>query len=408
MAMVYKGFGTGPRSTTQDPRVRAAADEFDRQGGLAMGEQARATEARTAATTRANRVIDQGLARERQTSTVQQAGFSPSYAAQITASMNNAAQLAASMKSGAGSFSPGRTDAFNPNAVKDFRSTNLEGFSADELTDFDPAQYGKEFYQGAQGEFEMGLRDQLEELTNRSAGGRMRTGWFDADRGRVVTDNSRQFANAIQQAAVQFSGQRLDALGRGKQLEFSRASEMDSNARQMSALAAELGLRQATEADQVSLNAALAGDDFALKQLAQKAGIDEAQAKMALAMAQLEADTSQFNAGQANEMVRFDRGQDFAREGLYGGWALDMDQRERTGFESAADRASDWASSTRDWANQDRDFAAAQEQAKWVRDRADAEFANQIYLNNTYIWTDPRTGVQRRLFRNQAPPKVSF
>jgi hypothetical protein len=399
---VNKGFGTTtPRQ--QDPRVQRADEQWAQQGQRTLADQDRATAQRNAGTNRADEIINRGLNAPNIATAVASSGYNPAQAQQLIASMQSAAAMAGPQSQAAGFRSS--AGSFDPSSLNNFRSQNLEGLNFDQLRNYDPSEYGGQFAQGAYGEFEMNLRDQLEQLTNASAGGRMRTGWFDADRGRVVTDNAKNFSNSLMQAATTFSGQRLDALGRASDLDFRRASEIDSNSRQMTALASELGLRARTAADEVNLRAAIAGDQHALGLLAEANGMTKAAAGLAIDKLRIETQNNQFNAGQANTMATADADRGLRRDQMYGDWAMGRDDANRRDFNTSADRAAALASSNMEWSRADRDFDDKVGQRDRVNERADREFREQQFLNSSYIYTDPFTGIQRRLPGWQSPPE---
>lgn len=403
MAMVNKGFGTTGYKPPVDERVEQSTQNWSQQGASAGADYSATLANRTGSRDAMQDYLAQQTQRQTAVQAVQSAGYNPAQAQQLLSSMQSAAGLAGSMQSGAAGFSPSRTAGFDTQSLKDFQSTNLQGLNFDQLMNYDPSQYGQEYARGAYGEFERNLEGQLRELTERSAGGRMRTGWFDADRGRVVTSNARDFSNALSRAAVDFSGQRLDAIGRASTLGFQRAEAMDSNARQMASLAAELGLRQATDADRMSLEAAMAGDDFAIKRLAQQNGMSEAALRASLQMAEMEMNNAQFNAGQVNQMGRFNAEQAQRQNEFTGGMTRDFYNADRADFQSAADRAAQFASSDMDWSRADRSFEYQRQQDAERRELANAEMARQGYLDNTYIYTDPLTGRQSRRPVGSAP-----
>jgi hypothetical protein len=150
---------------------------------------------------------------------------------------------------GGGSYGQNATLSGSGGSGSIVAGNELSKFSADDVSSFDPTQYGETFARGAEGTFRMTLADELEALQNSSVGaGRFRTGLFDADQGTVVTRLGQDFNNRIAEAAVQFSGQRLDALGRGADLRFRRADSMDRNTLDASRGNAEMSLRAQEQA----------------------------------------------------------------------------------------------------------------------------------------------------------------
>ena len=75
---------------------------------------------------------------------------------------------------------------------------------------FDPSQAVDEFGSGFLDEAREGLGEDFEDLTGASTGaGRLKTGFFQTDQKRLFQDFNRRVSNAIAQASLQASGQRL-------------------------------------------------------------------------------------------------------------------------------------------------------------------------------------------------------
>lgn len=276
-------------------------------------------------------------------------GYSPSQ----LASWQTAAAGAAALASGGRSALAGAQSQ-----VPGGGGEELAKYSADDVSNFDPSQYGGEYFKGAQGEFERGLHDDLDYLTDSSVGrGRLSTGFFDKDRGSVVNRNSDQFADKLSQAATTFSGQRLDALSTGADLRFRRASEMDENA-----------IQSGEARDRFTLGAGEATDRFSLD-----------QGDQGLEYAKLGLDAAEFgdeqNYRRASDLDRygFDRARyiddqsfDRGKTGLDA--ALDRERGYMDDYHKYADRTADYDSSTRDWAAQDRELQDTRDAAA-VRNR---------------------------------------
>lgn len=75
---------------------------------------------------------------------------------------------------------------------------------------FDPSQAVDEFGQGFLSDAREGLGEEFEDLVGGSVGrGRLRTGFFQRDAGNLFKDFNRRVSNAIAQASLQASGQKL-------------------------------------------------------------------------------------------------------------------------------------------------------------------------------------------------------
>lgn len=79
--------------------------------------------------------------------------------------------------------------------------------------DFDPSQAVSEFGRGFLDEAREGLGQDFESLIGSSVGqGRLRTGFFQRDSGRLFQDFNRRVSNAIAQQSLEASRQRLQNL----------------------------------------------------------------------------------------------------------------------------------------------------------------------------------------------------
>lgn len=81
-------------------------------------------------------------------------------------------------------------------------NTATENYLARALA-FDPTQAINTYAQGAWGAAQSGMKDQLADMAGSAAGGRINTGFFDADRGDVYRRTVSDFGNTMAQTAVQ-------------------------------------------------------------------------------------------------------------------------------------------------------------------------------------------------------------
>lgn len=106
----------------------------------------------------------------------------------------------------------------------------LDAWNDGGLGSFDAGGAVKEYATGAWQGAKMDLRDMLGEQEAASQrGGRLNSGFFDRDRGRVITDVNNRFAQALAAQAVQAAGITANAKGQSAQLRLSRASDADRN-----------------------------------------------------------------------------------------------------------------------------------------------------------------------------------
>lgn len=261
------------------------------------------------------------------------------------------------------------------NAPTSFRSENLEGFDPSVVTNFDPSAYGKEFAQGAYGDFKRQLGDELEGLEGQAVGaGRFRTGLYDEDQGRVVNRLGADFNDSLAQQAGVFSGQRLQALTSGTDFGYRRAADIDANARAIAELDANNNARFREQGAELDYNRGRDAMNF---------GLDADR----LALEGYGAETDRYRLGQAGaefqDEMAYRRGSDRDKLTYDQARALDeMDyNRSRTGLESAlgreslylndagrsADRATEAASSDREWAARDRELAELRAEIERMR-----------------------------------------
>lgn len=291
-------------------------------------------------------------------------GFDPS------SYLSAAAAGGYSGRQGAGS----RTANYQGGALAGYGSNELKNFSSADVSDFDPSAFGKEYAQGAYGEFQNNLGDELDTLSNQAAaGGRLNTGYFDKDRGGVVTRLGSDFSNKLAQAATVFSGQRLDALSSGADMRLRRAQGIDQNMLDAARGSDELGLEAARAAD---------ASDFDYAQLEETAaGRRQGAAGDAARLAYDRAariDEMNYGRGHDIDSMRFDA----RRTGLSA--ALDRERLASGENESAMDRSAEYSSSARDWAAADRDYQDSRsDRADEVRRRDRADSLNERDRNSS-------------------------
>lgn len=163
---------------------------------------------------------------------------------------------------------PGATDSYSTDGLDTFDSENLRGVDVNGTIDrytggpnrfqqamrggrtFDPVAQGgnlaawndgglegydagaavKEYAGGAWNGLQMDLKDLLAEQDAASQrGGRTNSGFWDRDRGRVITDATNRFSNALAGQAVNAAGITADARKAGAQMRLSRATDADRN-----------------------------------------------------------------------------------------------------------------------------------------------------------------------------------
>lgn len=263
---------------------------------------------------------------------------------------------------GAGSNAPGNTT---------FQSKELEAFDPSALENFDPSSYGKEFAKGAEGDFKTQLGDQLETLTNQSVGaGRLRTGLFDRDQGRVINRLGEDFNNRLAQAATTFSGQRLSAIQGAEGMRLSRAGDIDANARTIAELNANLGYQTNRDAQANALTSR--GQDIS------EFGAETDRQRLGLSGAEY-LDTQGYNRASDLDAYGYKRatGLDESifnqkKTGLDA--ALGRETMYNGAYDRSANRSADYATANREWAGSDREAqdtrdAIARARNPWGRRR---------------------------------------
>lgn len=336
-----------PRPTTyEQAREQEAQDYYDSQRQRVEGDTTSAGQNRSATTAAAGKALAD-----------YQAGGSPALASYNTQALSgyDPSQVASWMAANTVGPAPQRSAVPQVSGGGvNFSSTNLAGFDPSALMGFDPSAYGKEYAQGAYGDFQRNLNDELEQLTNASVGaGRLRTGLFDEDQGRVVTRNAATFADKLAQAATTFSGQKLAALQGGSQLQFNRAQAMDENARAIAELNAQLGL----EASKANASNALSGQELDLRGY----GLETDRQGLALQAAR-SADELGLQRATDLDRLALQRAQSLDTNALQRSStgldaALSRERLAQQGYDTARDRESDFASASRDYAARDREMA---------------------------------------------------
>lgn len=136
-----------------------------------------------------------------------------------------------------------------------------ERANVDELMKFDPSASFEKYVTGAQGAFDETLKTANDRLTDTAAGGnRLKTGFFDLDRGELGRQLSADARNAMQMKALETNQQKLDAITSGTGI---RANDLNSLREQY--LAAETG--NADRALRADTGNADRDSDFRLKSL---------------------------------------------------------------------------------------------------------------------------------------------
>lgn len=236
-------------------------------------------------------------------------------------------------------------------------SSALAAFDPSQLTNFDPSAAGKEYADGAYGDFKNKVSDQLNELQNKSvAAGRLHSGLFDADSGNVITRLGSDYSNAIAQEAGVFSGQREAALQGGKNLAYQRASDIDRNTETAAEARAAESAKSTEDANNFSLGQ--------YQDETQRYSVGLSGAEQADQMGyQKASDLDKYSYNQA----QYQDDQNFQREQTGLNAALNEEGRYNDEYNTSADRMGSYVSSTRDWANQDREAQDLRDQIALLR-----------------------------------------
>jgi len=225
-------------------------------------------------------------------------------------------------------------------------NTNLKAFDPKALLEFDPTAAGTTFAKGAYGDFKNQLDDSLRAYQDEAIGaGRLRTGQYDVDKGQIVTRLGSDFSNKIAQSALDFSGQRLQALQAGTGMNLTRASDMDANARALQELNANLGLQRASTRGQLAQGAYTAATDRQRMLMAGAQSMDDLAFQKARALDTGNWDKATYLDTAASRQAETGLDAALAREGRY-----------LTDYQTTADRSADWAGANRDWASRDREM----------------------------------------------------
>jgi hypothetical protein len=143
-------------------------------------------------------------------------------------------------------------------------TANLAGTNFDKLENYDPSAAVNQWATGAWSGVKQQLGDDLTATRNHDASlGRLNTGFFDKDRGMVMTRATQGFNNALAEQAVNASGQKLSALNAGAGYRLNRAGQMDSLTTQANVANGQLSLGKAQLASSNAWNAGRLGLDAA-------------------------------------------------------------------------------------------------------------------------------------------------
>lgn len=221
-------------------------------------------------------------------------------------------------------------------------------FDASDVSDFDPSEYGGEYARGAFGEFSDELGDEFDRLTTVNAGtGRLKTGWFDRDRGKAAVRIAGDFNNKLAQAATTFSGQRLQALSGGADLRLRRAQGIDT---------ANLTRAEGIDRNAISASSANASTALQRQKFQSDAAFNEEQLEQTGASDRARLGLSRAQGIDANNLSRAHDIDSLELEARRTGLssALDAERMARGDYNASADRMGSYASGTREWAAQDR------------------------------------------------------
>lgn len=345
-AKSYDPYGAVPRpkpSTWQEGQEQGAQDLWNQQYPTLAGAEAGAEAGKAGAITRSGSAFDRigsyTPAATKAYNPSEQAAFDPS---QFYTGVRGGAATAALARGGAVPQvgGAGALEAFHPSAEQNFSSADV--------SNFDPSEYGSTFAKGAYGEFSQNLNRKFEDLTTKNAGtGRLRSGWFDRDRGRAAVEIGGDFNNKLAQAATTFSAQRLQAVTGGADLRFRAAAGVD---------AGNLSRAQGMDANAIAASGANAGNALARMKLGADTALGEEslganmagdQARLALSRAQ-GIDTG--NLTRAHDMDSLTL--QAHSTGLSS--ALESERMARADANTAADRTGSYVSANREWAGSDR------------------------------------------------------
>lgn len=383
---LYNPYSTQPRpkpATWQENQEQAGQDLWNAEQPVLSGDRAAAGAGRDAAVSRTG----SALTRLGGWTPAASQGFTPgategydpnSFYAGTGGGRASAALTSAAMTSGSRSGG-GALEAFAPTAAR--------GFSADDVSGFDPSAAGEKFAGGAWGSARQNIDDLLGETENKYAGsGRLRTGWFDKARGQVITRGIDSYNNALAQAAQTFSGQRLEALKSGAGLRLSAAQGIDQTMLERArGIDANTLTREGTaSADAFNRSKLVADTTLAEEGMRFTAAGERARLGFSRASA---IDTA--NAGRAHDIDTLSLQANST--GLQA--ALDAERMARSDYNTSADRYGSYVSGTREWAGSDR-----QTQDQRDYDAAERAYRRKYALNTgTTMAQDPATVARDRL-----------
>lgn len=389
---LYNPYSTQPRqkpTTWQENQDQAAQDLWNAEQPVLSGDRAAAGAGRTAATTRTGSAFDRMMGYTPAASS----GFKPSategydpngYYAGTGGRRASAALTSAAMTGGARGGGGGALDTFD--------ASEGRKFSADDVSNFDPSAAGNTFAKGAWDATRANIGDLLDAETNKYAGsGRLRTGWFDKARGQVITRGIDSYNNALAQAALTFSGQRLDALKSGAGLRLSAAQGIDQA---MLERARGIDANTLTREGMAFNDRKLLADTILAEEGMEFTGAGD-RARLGLSRA---TSLDNFNAGRAHDIDTLTL--QAQSTGLQA--ALDAERMARSDYNTSADRYGGYVSGTREWAGSDRQ----------VQDERDYTAAERAYRRKYALNTgstpadDPATAANKKLAARWGVPYV--
>lgn len=335
VAGVPTNSGTAARptpATWQDKQYQDAQDAWNAQGAGVYGAEAGAKTAQDAATAASGSALGR-LGALNPTNTQ---GYNPTDLANFDSSkfLTGPGSAASDMAAGYAANSGGpriQGAGVGGAGYADAKKAALA------IGDFDPTAYGTTFAQGAESEFNTNLGTQLDALQRKSAGtGRLETGFYTGDQGKVATNLGQDFNDKLSQAATTFSGQRLTAL----QGSASALTGIDADIASNNLDATKEADYSRLTTQQQAISAKLAEQGMTVSEQQQAASLGLTQAQM---LAQLQLTKAQgldnFNLNKTST-------------GLDA--ALREEQMARSSYSSAAGAAGAYTSASRDWAAQDK------------------------------------------------------
>lgn len=332
----YGGQQYGRNTSWQQSRENEARDRWDREGKMVDDDVARSGRDRG----RYQGQADEAYDRFGRLTPGRTAAWNPSNTEGYRSARTDA------WLAGAGGSSLGGSEARDEGigALAGFNPDELGKFSSDDVSNFDPSAFGKEFYGGAQGAFQLGLGDDLDALREAAVGrGRLGSGFYDKDVGSIVNRNSAQFANTIAQAATVFSGQKLGALESGAGMRLDRARGID-----------ELNFQKASGRDSNAITAQTARDRFNLGKADNELGWGKAKLDASMGADELDYRRAHDLDTMGWDKAAFGDDFDFRRDSQRMNTAADRERTYMDDYGRNRDRAADYASSNRDWAAMDR------------------------------------------------------